>query len=131
MVSEKQDRYRENTLKVGNDVHRQTARIAWADVRKVFDRDGHILPVTEWPSDIAVAVSGWWHHPRLFDITSSGIHVVETDVGALEQERRPKFAFLVKSGEPIPCASARAQRPRLAHHRLVRIVRETDPGSGR
>lgn len=41
-----------------DNVLRETAAIAFSDVRKLFDENGNLLPVRDWPSDIAPAVSG-------------------------------------------------------------------------
>ena len=35
----------------------EVARISFADVRTIYDADGIILPIHEWPDDIAAAVS--------------------------------------------------------------------------
>ena len=42
-----------------NKVLSETARIALADPRRFFHADGTLLPVSEWPEDVAAAVSGF------------------------------------------------------------------------
>jgi phage terminase small subunit len=41
-----------------DNVLRETAAIAFSDVRKLFDEKGNLLPVREWPSYVAPAVAG-------------------------------------------------------------------------
>jgi phage terminase small subunit len=36
-------------------------RLALADVRKLFDSDGALKPVTEWDDDLAAAIAGLWY----------------------------------------------------------------------
>ena len=37
---------------------RETARLAYSDIRQLFDDNGRLLPVKQWPEDIARAVAG-------------------------------------------------------------------------
>jgi phage terminase small subunit len=37
---------------------REMARVAFSDIRELFDEHGKLLPVTRWPEDIARAVAG-------------------------------------------------------------------------
>lgn len=37
---------------------RETARLAYSDIRALFDDNGRLLPVKQWPEDIARAVAG-------------------------------------------------------------------------
>lgn len=41
-----------------NRVLRESARIAYSDIRQLFDEKGRLLPIQEWPEDIARAVAG-------------------------------------------------------------------------
>ena len=45
------------------DVMRSAARALHADLRLILRNDGSILPVAEWPDDIAQAVDGVEFHP--------------------------------------------------------------------
>lgn len=37
---------------------REAARIAFSDVRELFDATGNLMPIKQWPEDIARAVAG-------------------------------------------------------------------------
>lgn len=37
---------------------REMARVAFSDIRELFDADGKLLPLKKWPEDIARAVAG-------------------------------------------------------------------------
>lgn len=37
---------------------RETARLAYSDVRELFTEDGKLLPIHQWPDDVARAVAG-------------------------------------------------------------------------
>ena len=37
---------------------REAARIAYSDIRQLFDEKGRLLPIQQWPEDIARAVAG-------------------------------------------------------------------------
>lgn len=37
---------------------REAARIAYSDIRQLFDENGRLLPINKWPDDIARAVAG-------------------------------------------------------------------------
>lgn len=37
---------------------REAARVAYSDIRELFDDKGNFLPVKQWPDDIARAVAG-------------------------------------------------------------------------
>lgn len=37
---------------------REAAMIAYADIRKCYDACGQLLPVADWPDDVAAAISG-------------------------------------------------------------------------
>ena len=39
------------------DVLRELARIVYADPRKAFDADGKLLPVSEWPDEVAAMIA--------------------------------------------------------------------------
>jgi hypothetical protein len=36
---------------------REAARLAYSDIRRIFDEDGRLLPMKKWPEDIARCVS--------------------------------------------------------------------------
>jgi len=36
---------------------REAARVAYSDIRQLFDENGHLLPMNKWPADIAPVVS--------------------------------------------------------------------------
>lgn len=38
-------------------VMREAGRLAYSDIRQLFDGDGNFLPISQWPDDIARAVS--------------------------------------------------------------------------
>jgi hypothetical protein len=38
-------------------VLREAGRLAYSDIRQLFDGDGNFLPISKWPDDIARAVS--------------------------------------------------------------------------
>lgn len=40
-----------------NRVLRETGRLAYSDIRELFDAEGNFLPINKWPDDIARAVS--------------------------------------------------------------------------
>ena len=40
-----------------DDVLRETLRLAMSDLRKAFDKSGNLLPVNEWPDDVASFIS--------------------------------------------------------------------------
>lgn len=40
-----------------NRVLREAGRLAYSDIRQLFDASGNFLPINEWPDDIARAVS--------------------------------------------------------------------------
>lgn len=40
-----------------NRVLRETGRLAYSDIRQLFDEQGNFLPINQWPDDIARAVS--------------------------------------------------------------------------
>jgi phage terminase small subunit len=40
-----------------NRVLREAGRLAYSDIRELFDADGNFLPIKQWPDDIARAVS--------------------------------------------------------------------------
>jgi phage terminase small subunit len=37
---------------------REAARLAFSDVRQLFDADGRMLAVKDWPDDLAAAIGG-------------------------------------------------------------------------
>jgi hypothetical protein len=37
---------------------REAARLAYSDVRELFDQDGKMLPVHQWPDHLAAAIGG-------------------------------------------------------------------------
>jgi phage terminase small subunit len=37
---------------------REAARLAYSDVRLIFDQNGHLKPVKDWPDELAAAVGG-------------------------------------------------------------------------
>lgn len=37
---------------------REAARLAYSDVRQIFDAEGKLLPVKDWPPELAAAVGG-------------------------------------------------------------------------
>lgn len=37
---------------------REAARLAYSDVRQIFDEGGRLLPVQDWPDELAAAVAG-------------------------------------------------------------------------
>jgi hypothetical protein len=37
---------------------REMARLAYSDVRSIFDAEGKLLPVQDWPDELAAAVGG-------------------------------------------------------------------------
>jgi len=37
---------------------REAARLAYSDIRQIFDEQGNIRPVSEWPDDLAAAIGG-------------------------------------------------------------------------
>jgi phage terminase small subunit len=39
-------------------VLREAGRVAYSDIRQLFDEKGQLLPIKEWPDDIARAVAG-------------------------------------------------------------------------
>jgi phage terminase small subunit len=41
-----------------SDVLREMARLAGSDIRQLFDVNGDLLPVKDWPDDIAACVAG-------------------------------------------------------------------------
>ena len=41
-----------------NRVLRESARIAYSDIRRLFDANGRLLPIKQWPEDTARAVAG-------------------------------------------------------------------------
>lgn len=40
------------------DVLEEARRLAFSDVRRLFDKDGALLPPSEWPDEVAAAVAG-------------------------------------------------------------------------
>jgi phage terminase small subunit len=40
-----------------NRVLREAGRLAYSDIRQLFDGEGNFLPINQWPDDIARAVS--------------------------------------------------------------------------
>ena len=40
-----------------NRVLREAGRLAYSDIRQLFDDQGNFLPINQWPDDIARAVS--------------------------------------------------------------------------
>jgi phage terminase small subunit len=47
----------ERTQITADTVITETARLAFADLRKLFDENGGLLPVQQWPDDTAAAVA--------------------------------------------------------------------------
>lgn len=39
-------------------IYLETARLAFSDVRRLYNEHGHLLPVHEWPDDVAASVIG-------------------------------------------------------------------------
>ena len=37
---------------------REAARLAYSDIRMLFDAEGHFLPITQWPDELAAAIGG-------------------------------------------------------------------------
>jgi phage terminase small subunit len=40
-----------------NRVLREAGRLAYSDIRKLYDEQGRLLPIRQWPDDIAAAVA--------------------------------------------------------------------------
>jgi len=60
-----------------NKVLTAAMRIAFADPRRIFDEDGHLLPPKEWPDDIAMAVSSVKLHREITRVQGESVTVDE------------------------------------------------------
>lgn len=47
----------ERTQVTSDNVITELARLAFVDIRKLFDQDGALVPVTQWPDEVAAAVA--------------------------------------------------------------------------
>lgn len=45
------------TLTSQDKIVRELARIAFSDIRELFNDDGQMLPMSEWPDDLAASIS--------------------------------------------------------------------------
>lgn len=56
-IAERRKRLAEKFELRTEDVLRELARIVYADPRKAFDADGKLLPVSQWPDEVAAMIA--------------------------------------------------------------------------
>jgi phage terminase small subunit len=56
-ISEKQQQRAERTQITNDRVLLEIARLAFNDPRKAFDENGALLPIQDWPDEVAAAIS--------------------------------------------------------------------------
>lgn len=117
-IAERQARLAKKFELRTEDVLRELARIVYADPRKAFDADGKLLPVSEWPDEVAAMIAsvesdeiyegqgdqrvvvGHTKKVKLWD-KNSAIDKAMKHLGQYEQDNMQKGPFADMSAEAL------------------------------
>lgn len=97
----------------GTEALQRIALIARADVRQLFDEDGKLLPVHEWPDELALAVKSVkdkpWGKEISFDSRLSALEIVAEADGTLKKSLNPDDVLSLLLAHATPEDEARAR----------------------